>query len=214
MWSQSIVHGPQRRLYIVGPKPSGTAFGVSLRAGCAAAVMGVASPELTDRNVSLETFLGRRVEELRHRLISASTPTIAFRIIETCLTACIRTPLLMHPAIAGALASSALPQRMSVLQRAEGCSPRHFIALFNASVGITPKHYFRIQRFNEVARCIASNRADSLAELAALTGYSDQAHLTREFREFAGVTPSRYRGQAASPLHHPLEPHRPVETLT
>jgi AraC-like DNA-binding protein len=203
-WSRSIVRGPQRGHYIVGPKPCGTVMGVSLRAGCAGAVLGVAASELAGQHVCLETLWGQRGEELRQRLFAADTSHIAFRIMETYLTARIRAPFLMHPAIARALASTRLPPRMSTFQRAEGCSPRHFIALFSASVGITPKHYYRVQRFNEVARCIASSTASSLAELAALVGYSDQAHLTREFREFAGVPPTRYRGHSASPLHHPI----------
>lgn len=57
-------------------------------------------------------------------------------------------------------------------------------------MGLTPKHYFRIRRFDEVTR-----RLD--------LGYSDQAHLTREFRELAGITPGQYRGRPDSPFHHP-----------
>jgi transcriptional regulator GlxA family with amidase domain len=68
---------------------------------------------------------------------------------------------------------------------------------------VTPKHYYRIQRFNEATRRLAGG-ADALADVAAAGGYCDQAHLTREFRELAGVTPLRYQGHADSPLHHRL----------
>jgi AraC-like DNA-binding protein len=96
-----------------------------------------------------------------------------------------------------------MPDRVSLIQRSTGFSPRHFIALFRASVGLTPKHYFRIQRFNEAARRLASRVETGLSDLATELRYSDQAHLTREFRELAGVSPGRYRGRPESPLHHP-----------
>jgi AraC-like DNA-binding protein len=120
------------------------------------------------------------------------------------LNARIQTPLLMHPAVAQALASSRLSTRISAIQREAGYSPRHFIALFNLSVGLTPKHYYRIQRFNIVTERLASDANITLADLAVSVGYSDQAHLTREFREFAGVPPTRYRANSDSPLHHQL----------
>jgi AraC-like DNA-binding protein len=201
-WSGSLVHGPQWGHYVAGPKPPGLVVGVSFRSGCAGPILGVPATELSDRHVSFSSLWGRRAEELRDRLSATSEPTEAFSLLERYLSARIETPLLMHPAVAGALASAWVPDRVSPIQRSTGFSPRHFIALFRASVGLTPKHYFRIQRFNEVTRRLASEAKASLANMAADLGYSDQAHLTREFRELAGVTPSQYRGRPESPLHH------------
>jgi AraC-like DNA-binding protein len=101
------------------------------------------------------------------------------------------------------LAPAWVPDRVSAIQRSTGFSPRHFIALFRASVGLTPKHYFRIQRFNEVTRRLVSPAKASLAHTAADLGYSDQSHLTREFRELAGFSPGQYRARPESPLHQP-----------
>jgi AraC-like DNA-binding protein len=202
-WTGSLVHGPQWRHYVAGPKPPGPVAGVSFRSGCAGAILGVPALELADLHVSFSSLWGRQADELRERLLAASEPSAVFRLLERYLSARIETPLLMHPAVAGALASAAwVPERVSPLQRSTGFSPRHFIALFRASVGMTPKHYFRIQRFNEVTRRLAAQTQASLADIAVDLGYSDQAHLTREFRELAGVTPRQYRGRPESPLHH------------
>jgi AraC-like DNA-binding protein len=203
-WSGSVVHGPQSRHYIVGPKPRGTAVGVSFRPGGVGYVLGVAMSELADRHVCLAALWGRRAEQLRQRLAVATNPRTAFQVMERYLSARIQAPLLMHPAVAYALASSGQTARVADIQRRTGYSPRYFIAKFNESVGVTPKQYYRIQRFNRVTQRLASNQQIALADLAAALGYFDQAHLTREFREFAGVAPTRYSGEFHSPLHHRL----------
>jgi AraC-like DNA-binding protein len=202
--SGSLVHGPQWRFYIAGPKPPGAVVGVSFRPGCAPAVLRVAASELAGQHVSLNALWGRRAARLRERLLEAAEPAAIFRIMEQQLRACFHAPLLMHSAVAHALASNWSANQVSDVQRDTGFSPKHFISLFRASVGVTPKHYYRIQRFNQITRCLASGGPVKLADIADLSGYSDQAHMTREFREFSGVTPSQYRGNANSPLHHPV----------
>ncbi len=202
-WTGGLLHGPQRRFYVGGAKPCGTVVGVSFRAGCAGAVLGVELSGLVDRHVSLGDIWGARASLLQERLLENTDPAAAFRTLEQHLGAGIRARLLMHPAVAHALTSAWLPARISQLQQEAGYSAKHFIALFNSAVGVTPKHYYRIQRFNEVTRQLAGGAA-RLADIAAASGYSDQAHLTREFRELAGVTPARYQGHADSPLHHRL----------
>jgi AraC-like DNA-binding protein len=205
-WSGSVVHGPQSTYYVAGPKPNGGTVGVSFRPGAAGAVLGVSMAELLDRHVTLDAIWGKRGEELRHRLVSAADPQVMFRILEQTLSARIHRPLLIHPAVAHALASRSAdeaPRRIAEVQRASGYSPRHFIALFRSAVGLNPKQYYRIQRFNFAVRSMATGGGQCLGDIAAAGGYSDQAHLTREFREFAGVAPTQYRpGGVDRPLHH------------
>jgi AraC-like DNA-binding protein len=203
-WRGSMVHGPQSGFYVAGPKPSGVSMGISFRPGAAGAVLGVSMEELTDRHVELDALWGSRAADLRCRLMSAVDAAEAFRILQQSLLARIHRPLLMHPAIGQALAAgSNSSPAIAELQRASGYSPKHFIDLFRFSVGIPPKHYYRIRRFNSVAIAMAAGNRKGLSDLAADAGYSDQAHLTREFKEFAGVTPGHYRPSAGDrPLHH------------
>lgn len=78
----------------------------------------------------------------------------------------------------------------------------HFIELFRSAVGLTPKHFYRVQRFAAVLRRLATAGAADLADLATSAGYSDQAHLTREFRAFAGITPTQYRPRGTDAVFH------------
>jgi AraC-like DNA-binding protein len=69
-------------------------------------------------------------------------------------------------------------------------------------VGLTPKLYCRVLRFHHAIEQAGSVDRGSWAELALGAGYADQPHFNRDFREFAGVTPSRYRELAPVHSHH------------
>jgi AraC-like DNA-binding protein len=205
-WSGAIVHGPQWSYFKTSPKPAGTTVGIAFRAGMAGGILGFPISELTDCHVSVDAVWGARGHELRERLLGARSPNSVFSILETELIARLKRPLLIHPAVSNALAfrSAGWPAiRVADVQRDTGYSPRHFVALFRKAVGLTPKHYYRIKRFMAVLQDLASSDPEDLADLATSAGYSDQAHLTREFREFAGVTPTQYRPRdSSSILHH------------
>jgi len=73
-----------------------------------------------------------------------------------------------------------------------GCSRKHLAVRFRREFGMPPKLLARVLRFSHVMRQLACGQAESWAELAARCGYADQAHLTREFREFAGSPPAAF----------------------
>jgi AraC-like DNA-binding protein len=81
--------------------------------------------------------------------------------------------------------------RASVTALAEeiGWSRRHFAARFREQVGLTPKTAARVLRFERATRLL---RQASPAAVALACGYYDQAHLNREFRELAGITPVQF----------------------
>jgi AraC-like DNA-binding protein len=206
VWTHGVVHGPQCSYFVSGPKPSGAVAGVSFHAGAAGALLGVPTAELTDLHVSIDALWGARGRSMHERLMDAYEPMAVFKVVEQELMSRLKRPLLIHPAIAHALVDPVQGwgfTRISAVQRQTGYSSKHFTALFRGAVGLTPKHYYRVKRFGAVVQALAGDHSSNLAELAASLGYSDQSHLTREFREFAGVTPTQYRPRAAdSALHH------------
>jgi transcriptional regulator GlxA family with amidase domain len=83
-----------------------------------------------------------------------------------------------------------------------GYSHRRFIALFHRGLGLTPKVYCRLLRFQGALEQVAAKPAVSLVEVTLDAGYSDQAHFTREFQEFAGLSPGAYRELSPAFPHH------------
>lgn len=91
------------------------------------------------------------------------------------------------------LAQSGVEGRVAQVARTLGLSIRSLERRVREQAGITPKALARVGRFQRVLRQLASPTAMPLAQLAANTGYADQAHLTREFQRLAGQSPARYR---------------------
>jgi AraC-like DNA-binding protein len=89
--------------------------------------------------------------------------------------------------------------RVTKLATSLGWSSRHFIAKFQEITGLTPKAQARRWRFQKARRYLDQTSL-SLAQVAALCGYSDQSHLTREFRELGLCTPATYRALRFSDL--------------
>jgi AraC-like DNA-binding protein len=78
------------------------------------------------------------------------------------------------------------------LSRSVGWSERHLTNQFSAYFGTGPKAAARRLRFSNAFNLLTS-RADDLSEIAAQAGYSDQSHMTREFRDFSGLSPAVLR---------------------
>ncbi|GJM21465.1 MAG: hypothetical protein DHS20C15_13800 [Planctomycetota bacterium] len=79
--------------------------------------------------------------------------------------------------------------RVSELAEAFGVSGRHFTRRFRAQVGLAPKHFARVMRFQRALRhCRAGTQG--LAQIATHCGYVDQSHMSHELLELGGRTPS------------------------
>ncbi len=113
--------------------------------------------------------------------------------------------MIRHRAVAFALeALRNTPQAWTVADLAGrvGLCQRRFIRLFAEEVGLTPKLYGRIVRFQEVLRVIDSGKRVSWARLAAASGYYDQAHFINDFRAFSGMNPTAYLGLRTEHINH------------
>src|SRR5262245_35893364 len=80
--------------------------------------------------------------------------------------------------------------RISALAEEIGWSRSHLVDRFRREVGLTPKRFARVVRFRSAFDRLGTA---PLATVAAECGYADQSHLTHEFRELAGNTPSAYQ---------------------
>jgi AraC family transcriptional regulator len=85
---------------------------------------------------------------------------------------------------------------LAQLARVAGLSPFHFARQFKISTGATPHGFLRNRRL-ERARALLQVRGNTLAEVARLTGFCDQSHLSAHFKRRFGLTPGRFVRQHA-----------------
>lgn len=158
------------------------------------ACFGVPASELAGRSVALDDlFPAARVRALRGRLHDART--VGERV------ACVEAFLCAQPFAEDRLVARAMqalsgnpgePEAVARVARALGLSERQLERRFLQRIGVSPKRYAGLVRFERALELV--RRAPSLTRAALDAGYYDQSHFIREFRRFAGVAPGRFAG--------------------
>jgi AraC-like DNA-binding protein len=200
-----LLCGPHSRFSIIDTGPLASSMGVQFRPGGAYPFLGAPVGELHNLNLPLDDLWGPAAHALRDRLLEARTPAARFRILERFLLDQIQPARARHPAVAYALnAFQAVPQDRTIasVARHTGLSSRWFIAAFRAQVGLTPKLYCRLRRFQAALTRIGRRHPPDWAGLALACGYYDQAHFIRDFRAFSGLSPTRYLADRGAHHNH------------
>jgi AraC-like DNA-binding protein len=153
-------------------------------------------------HTALEDVMGRAAIRVRDQLSAVADLRDALGLLEQLLLANAPQCFAPHPSVAHALKRFAeLPTVRQVVAES-GYSHRRFNDHFVRATGMTPKLYCRVVRFERLLTSWAEKPDLPSSRLAAQCGYSDQAHLSREFRDFAGITISEYRRLTAPGSRH------------
>jgi AraC-like DNA-binding protein len=154
-------------------------------------VLGVPMDELACRTVAFEDVWGDA--RLIDRLHDAPSWDARFDLLDAVLTARVAAARPPAPELEEAwrrLVATAGAVSVSELAREAGWSRRHFTARFTRAAGLSPKTFARVLRFRRATVLLAAAGGPSLCEIALDCGYYDQAHLNRDFRDFAGCSPT------------------------
>jgi AraC-like DNA-binding protein len=193
--ASSLVVGMQTHFTVIDTSTLESAMWVEFWPGAARAFFDAPADAFYNERVPLDLIWGPLAGELRNRVREARTPAEKFQAMETALLERVNRRLELHPAVRYALREFArTPYIRSVLEvaREAGLSRRRFAQLFREQVGLTPKLYCRLHRFQDVLRQIASGAPVDWADLALAGGYCDQPHLANEFRSFSGISPASF----------------------
>lgn len=193
----SILTGPMSRYQIIDTAEQEFVAGVVFRPGGTAAFTPVPTHEIVDVDVPLDDLWGGRLgSRLRSRVLEARDVEAQLDALEAVLREQWQARD-RHPAVRVALAALHRSPQLASISRvteASGLSATRLIEHFKRDIGLTPKRYCSVLRFQRALRHAHQGRTVDWTQVALDCGYYDQAHFIHDFRRFAGVTPSAYEG--------------------
>ena len=198
LFRASWFSGAQSRYIVIDALPGSSMIGVHFKPGGAAAVLGFPAEELRDRVVELDAIWGGAAGELRDRLLSTRGAAAKFAILERALCtrlAARRADCMQEQRIFWArdrFIAAGDTLRIGDVAGQLGVSHKHFIDEFRRHVGLTPKLFCRIRRFQDVLSRVTRRTPVNWADVACTCGYFDQSDFVHDFRAFSGLTPTRY----------------------
>ena len=191
----SGVAGARSEAFLLDTSQPFSAVGIRFRPGGGFPFFGVPAGDLHNQTVPLDALWGSLAARVGDQLWQRESPESRFRTLERALLERAGDRLDGHPAVAQAItlfetSNGAMPVD-EVVQRL-GLSQRRLGELFWNEVGLSPKRYCRVRRFNGALRRIEPLTEVDWTDVALSCGYFDQAHFNHDFRAFAGMSPSAY----------------------
>jgi len=203
-----LLIGAHSEYFSIDTAQAAKVIGAHFKPGGMAPFLGLPAGELHNMNLSLDDLWGAMAGELRNRLLEAGTLDAQFRALEQALLARARRSMQYHPAVAFALRHFQRVPHISTIADVSGqigLSQRRFIEVFRDQVGLTPKLFCRVRRFQEVLRMIhdgSYDRRSDWTQIALACGYYDQAHFIHDFRAFSGLNPSAFLARGGGRMNH------------
>jgi len=194
-FSGAVVSGPYSSVFVVDAMQHESILGVHFKPGGAFPFLGAQPGELRNAHANLADLWGPSGPDLRERLCAVGTHRERFRIMEEVLTARLGRSRNGHVAVA--LAMSAFGPygagaSVRDVARDVGMCQRRFSGVFADQVGLTPKVFCRILRFQHVLTLTSRFENLEWARIASTCGYFDQSHLINDFQRFSGSSPAEY----------------------
>jgi AraC-like DNA-binding protein len=191
-----LISGPHTAPWVIGSGSRGASAGICLKPEGAYPLLGFPIDKLRNTHINLADVWPIADRELHAKLLETNDTHQRFHLMEQFLIECISLRYEVHPAVAYALRQCETHHgavTIKALTKQTGLSTKRFIDLFRTQVGLTPKQFCRIERFQNILHTIHHEKHGPWADVALAYGYHDQSHFIRDFGALAGVTPTVYR---------------------
>lgn len=191
---QSFVAGQFTSNYKIGLKGNVGMIGVVFWPGAMDRLLKIPSVEFTDQRIDLNFILGRKFKFLEEQIVSCETNEKRIAILDNFFMHSLQDarnkPDIVDEALIRILNHRGI---LSVNDLSKHCwmSTRHFRRRFTDRVGVTPKLFSRIKRFNYISYLTIKD-FDNWQDLVYTGGFYDQAHFIRDFCHFTGKKPTEY----------------------
>jgi AraC-like DNA-binding protein len=154
--------------------------------------------EISDCVLDADLIWGTAFAYLREKLLETKDIKLMFQLVEDFLIRNFLGPAVLNPCVQYALTEIIRrPDQISLSRLSDriGYSQKHFIAMFKRQVGVTPKAYLKIMRFQKAIADIERSSKISWTGISQDCGFYDQSHFINDFKLFSGFTPEQYLKQ-------------------
>ena len=199
------ISGPRTRCFAIDTAAEERVIGIQFQAGGSFPFFRAPAAEVANQSVALDCLWGPHAALIREQLLAAPSVDAMFAVLERALLAQLARPLELHPAVAFARAHICRAPHtatMAGLTQRIGMSQRRFIEVFRDQIGLAPKAFCRVRRFQRVLEAVHRRQSVDWAQVALDGGYYDQAHFIHDFQDFSGMTPAAYLAKATEHLNH------------
>ena len=203
----SLVVGARSVYEVVDTSDMADIIGMVFEPGAFPVFAGDAADLFSNRTVDLEEIWGVQARTLRDRLREIATPAGKLSCLEALLADRLnlmfaRRAVKVHGAVDFALTRfgrAPCVATVAEVAKSTGWSERRFSQVFREQVGLSPKVWCRVQRFQLAVQRLHAGADVRWSELALDCGFYDQAHFANEFRAFSGIDPTTYSAARGTP---------------
>lgn len=181
---------------------------ISFKKGRAASFFPFPMQEIADSVVDADLVWGTDLGSLREQLLAIDDVPTRFRIVEDFLLSEYRSQMKIDKCVSFAITEmTERPDAINIarMNHQIGYSQKHFTDLFRRAVGVTPKSYLKIMRFQKAVAIIDAGNDHDWRQIALECGFFDQSHFINDFKHFSGFTPEQY-----SKIHSNYQNYVPV----
>jgi AraC-like DNA-binding protein len=188
-----VVVGPWTESFVVRLPVGTRILGARLHPGRVPSLLGLPATEILNQSVPILAVSGGLRKTRFDRVFEQPNPATRLSALAEALVPSLKSAAPLDEAVAASIRWLGYhpDARIEHLSSSIGISNRQLQRRFLTAVGYPPKMFQSVLRFQRLLKLAkGAGSRQSLAELAAHAGYADQAHMTREFRRFAGVQPT------------------------
>lgn len=170
-----------------------TILSLQFQTGGFYALTGIPQSEIENTIVEAEAIFGRSILQMREKMLTAKSNQDIFLMAENYFMQNMKEPKRDTERRVVAYVCSHIHEPLDSLVSKSGYSHKHLLRFFKKHLGITPKYFQRISRFNKALAAIHSiSGTINWTEISLGNNYFDQAHFIKEFNRFAGMNPGSY----------------------
>jgi AraC-like DNA-binding protein len=191
--AQAVIFGPSITRQDYQLSNEYLMFFVRFQPGILHRLLRIPMTEFVQKNIDAEAIFGKEIRLLNEQLVSALSYEVIIRLVEGFLWKKFQQlptnvhPLFMVPKV---ILENSAAFHLDKMASLACLSASQFERKFLQQIGVTPKLFARLCRFNRTYELKERNPISDWLSIAVQMGYNDYQHLVKDFKAFAGGTPN------------------------